>query len=134
MTKVSTMDKLIPIRLGLALIAILLLGPFACSSDKYQNIKPVSTDSCSTTNLSYAADIRPILEAKCDNCHSDANSGSGGGIVLDNYNAVKALGSSIQNRVSLPNNDGSFMPKGGSSIGTCKIDKISAWINQGSNP
>ncbi len=130
------MDNLLRVRLVIALVASLMIGVAACSSDKYQNIKPVSTDtsSCKTANMSFVTDIRPILEAECDGCHSTANSGAGGGIVLDNYNAVKSLGTSIQNRVSLPNSDASFMPKGGSSIGTCKIDKIRAWINQGSNP
>lgn len=131
---VSTMDKLIQVRLGIVLVASLLISAAACSSDKYQNIKPVSTDSCSTANLGYAADIKPILEAQCYNCHADGTSSSGGGIVLDNYNAAKALRSSIIERVTLPNSDSWFMPQGGGSIGTCKISKIQAWIDQGANP
>jgi hypothetical protein len=121
-----------PSRSYLALIIAGLFYFVACSNSKYADLVPKdATNQCETSNMSYARDIDPILQSNCTSCHSAGNS-AGGGIVLDNYAAVKSYTeSSLIDRVSLPTTDGSFMPKGGSSIGSCNISKLTAWKDQG---
>lgn len=121
-----------PSRPYLALIIAGLFYVAACSNSKYADLVPKdTTNQCETANMSYARDIAPILQSNCTSCHTAGNS-AGSGIVLDNYDDVKNYTQGeLINRVNLPTSDGLFMPKGGSSIGSCNINKLTAWKDQG---
>ncbi|MGZ3863048.1 MAG: c-type cytochrome [Bacteroidia bacterium] len=93
---------------------------------------PNSTNcvACDTAQYKFGADIQPILNNWCVNCHSSSN--AGGGYDLSNYAGVvnsltggKLLG-------SIKHDPGYIaMPQGGGKISDCYINKIQNWIRVG---
>jgi len=86
---------------------------------------------CVTTNMSYLNDVVPILSGNnCITCHN--SSLSSGGINLDGYDFTKtqALNGKLYGSI---NHDAGFMamPQGTAKMDQCQIDKIKAWIDQG---
>ncbi len=81
-------------------------------------------------NVSFQNQVLPILDAKCNGCHSGPS--PDGGIDQSTWSAVKATV-----------NDGSFlgcikheggfspMPKFASKLPSCEIDVIETWVNEG---
>lgn len=102
------------------------------SSCWYDNEEDLfGTVDCITSNMSYTNDVVPILSGNsCISCHN--NSLSSGGINLDDYELVKtqALNGKLYGAI---NHDIGFMamPQGTTKIEQCQIDKIKAWIDQG---
>lgn len=112
-----------------AIIAFLLTG---CYYDKAELTYPSNgTATCDTTAVKYSVDILSIMSINCYACHSGTAS-SGGGIALDTYAGLKAYANNGQllNSV-LQNGTVPAMPLGGSMLSTCDINKIRAWINNG---
>lgn len=108
------------------LIMIVILS--SCYYDVEDEIYP--TTECMTTDMSYALDIIPILEADCYECHSiSANNGNvtleGHENILKYVNDGKLLGAI--------NHDGGFspMPKERAKLLDCEIAKIDTWITDG---
>lgn len=107
------------------LIATVSLSTLSCSKEK----TPTSVvDPTCTTTISFSADILPIMQAKCINCHSASN--PSGGYNLSNYagvaqNPAKVLGSVKQD------GSASVMPQGADKLADSLIQKISCWISQG---
>lgn len=86
---------------------------------------------CDTLSLSFSKDVFPIISNDCNSCHSTA--GSGGGIVLLTYAEVKAQVTNGKLVGSIIHAGGfSPMPKNSTKLSDCKINKIKAWISQGS--
>ena len=88
---------------------------------------------CDTTKFTYTNAIVPILTGNCYTCHATAPAASsGGGIVLDNYNAVLTQ---VQNGKLLgdlqQSNGFNYMPLGGIKLSDCKIIQVSKWIQAG---
>lgn len=122
-----------------SLAAMIFLHLTGCYYDKeelaYPNNNPAG---CDTANMKYSVEVTAILSGNtCFTCHSTANASSmGAGIRLDNYIAVRNL-------VDVNNVDGSRlvraiehtgpfpMPKGGSKMSDCNIQKIKAWVRRG---
>ncbi len=89
-----------------------------------------SGQGCQTTNVSFAATIKPIIEVNCQGCHSGG--APSGGIDLSNYAGIKARAESGQLLGSIDWQAGfSRMPQGGAKLDQCKIDQIAAWIAEG---
>lgn len=86
---------------------------------------------CDTDNVSYSADIRPILENNCLGCHQGAN--PVGGFTLETYNGVVAKVNSGRLYGAVAWETGFVpMPFGASSpLPDCDLDKIKAWIDAG---
>jgi uncharacterized membrane protein len=86
--------------------------------------------ACNTTNVSFAADINPLLMTTCLSCHSGTN--PSGGVSLNGYNDISqvALNGRLYGAVSW---QAGFvrMPFGGQQLNDCFIDKLNAWINDG---
>lgn len=106
----------------------------SCYYDKKDLIYPlVAVTACDTTNSTYTAVVAPLIKTNCAMCHATAvANGSGAGIVLDNYTAVKVyvnnkmlLNSILQNGTVPP------MPLNAAKLDACTINKIAAWINKG---
>ncbi|MEO6132286.1 MAG: hypothetical protein ABIQ02_10595 [Saprospiraceae bacterium] len=100
----------------------------ACYYDAEQSLYPVT--DCVTVNMSYQANIAPILQANCYVCHS--SSVNSGNVTLDNYtslmvqvNNAKLLGAIKHSAGFLP------MPQNAPQMGGCQIAKIEQWIIQG---
>jgi len=90
-----------------------------------------STVNCDSTLVSFAADVKPIIDAKCKGCHMTANSGNNN-VGLANYNDLvnsslpsNRLLLSIRHLSSFP------MPKNDNKLCDCDIAKISNWISEG---
>ena len=86
---------------------------------------------CNTDNVSYSADIRPIIENNCLGCHRGAN--PVGGFVLETYSDVAAKANSGRLYGAVSWQTGYVpMPFGASSpLPGCDLDKIKAWIDAG---
>jgi hypothetical protein len=118
------------ISIGMILMLVVLLN--ACTK---QNEQILINDSggqttCDTTNMSYANDIKPILENNCESCHNTTHSNDGA--ILTDYNDVLTqvnngnLVNVIEHNPGYPE-----MPEGLAKLPSCTINKIVAWINRG---
>ena len=108
----------------------------ACYYDNFRELNPfleeAVCDTASTTTISFAAQVVPILQNQCSTgsagCHSsnsgrDLSSHTG---VTNTYSGAKLLSSIIWD------GNASQMPKGsGDKIDDCSIKTIELWINQG---
>jgi len=83
---------------------------------------------CETAGISYVGFIQPLVQAKCQGCHSAAS--AQGGIVLATYDQVKTLGlnGKLYAAVTRTTN---WMPNGGAKLDPCSLDKIKAWVDAG---
>lgn len=102
----------------------------SCYYDKANVIYP-SAGTCDTTGVKYSTFVSPTLNTYCNGCHG-GSAAMGAGIILDNYTSVKTyvtnsklLGSMQQNGTA------SAMPKGGSKLDACTLNKFDAWIKSG---
>ena len=114
---------------ALTLILILLLmGLTQCYYDQEGILYP---ESCTPSETpSYSIDVAPIMAARCNSCHS--GSFPSGNIKVDSYSSIVV---SVENGSLLGSikHSGSFspMPKNGSKLSNCEIQKIQAWIDAG---
>jgi hypothetical protein len=114
-----------------AFASITLLN--SCYYDKSNEL--YGKGSCDTTTSTYSTSISPTINRDCAGCHSGSNPSAG--ISLYDYASVKNY--MTQNRLRFMGSvkqDGtaSNMPKGGSKISVCEINKLEAWVNQGMKP
>lgn len=86
---------------------------------------------CITTEMSYSNDIAPILQGNgCVGCHN--NSLQSGGVNLEGYENVKSSAETGKLLGTINHDDGfKPMPQGMAKIENCQIEKIKAWIEQG---
>ncbi|MCB9283277.1 MAG: c-type cytochrome [Lewinellaceae bacterium] len=86
---------------------------------------------CDTTNVSFAADILPVMQNYCNGCHS--GSAPSGNIDLTTYTNVKNSANSNNSLVGSITHASGYkpMPDGGGSLPNCDIAKIKAWVNAG---
>ena len=96
-------------------------------------------DNNTPVDISYSANIQPIFNSNCTDCHGDS-----GGLSLSSYSGLMAGGNHgnvvisgagagsiiVQKLGSFPP-FGDQMPKGGSALSTAKIELITAWIDAG---
>lgn len=116
------MKKLLPV------IVVAFLLPGGCYYDKFEDYKPAQ--ACDTARVvSYAAKIKPILDAQCNSCH--AGTSPIGGLQLDSYSSVKTVAESGKLLSSITwDGKAQPMPKGAyEKIDPCSIKSITNWIN-----
>jgi hypothetical protein len=86
--------------------------------------------SCDTANITFQLSVQPIVQAKCQGCHS--SSAPQGGIDLSTYAGVKAkvtdgrLWGAINHLAGF-----SPMPKNGNKLSDCEIATFRKWIEGG---
>lgn len=86
---------------------------------------------CDTTSFTFSAAIKPMIELKCQGCHSGVN--AQGGIDLTTYANVKLriddgkFWGSVNHQVGY-----SPMPKNGNKLSDCELTQIRKWIEAGS--
>jgi mono/diheme cytochrome c family protein len=109
---------------------LFLLGLSSCFYDKADLIYPQPT-TCDTATVTYSGTVAPILATNCNGCHG-GTAAAGAGIKLDTYASLstwvtngKFLNSMLHNGQASP------MPKGGSKLDACTLNKVSAWITKG---
>jgi hypothetical protein len=85
---------------------------------------------CDTANITYSGKVFPIIESNCLGCHNSP--GTGGGILLDNYAAVKSQVNNGKLWGAINWQAGYYpMPKNGIKLSDCDISSIGTWINEG---
>lgn len=109
---------------------LFLLGLSSCFYDKADLIYPQQT-ACDTATVTYTGTIAPILNSNCNACHG-GTAAAGAGIKLDNYASLSTwiTNGRLLNSM-LHNGQASPMPKGGSKLDACTINKVSTWITKG---
>lgn len=113
----------------ITLMAVSLMT--SCYYDKENELYGTST--CVSTSSTYSGTVAPILNQRCNACHSGAAANSsGGGIVLDNHPSVKNYVTNGKLLGSINHASGySPMPKGSTKLSACEIAKITDWANNG---
>lgn len=109
-----------------ALLPILMQ---ACYYDSVQELYPNPVE-CDTTNVTYSADVWPVINANCTACHSGA--APSGNIRLANYDEI-VVQANNGNLMGAINHEAGYspMPKGRQKLPQCDITHIQIWINQG---
>lgn len=81
-------------------------------------------------NPSFTADVLPLLNARCNNCH--AGTSPSAGIKLNSHTEVIKYVNDGTLMGSINHSSGfSAMPKNGSKLSACEITKIQDWIDSG---
>ncbi len=107
--------------------ALLLVG---CYYDKEEILYPQSANCTPIANPTFTTDVLPLLNAKCNNCH--AGSSASAGIRLDSFSEVIKYVNNGTLMGSINHASGfSPMPKNGSKMSSCDIQKIQDWITTG---
>jgi len=101
----------------------------SCYYDNEEVLYP-NNGNCDTTNVTYTNTIKPIMDQSCAGCHG--SSSPSGGIDLTTYSSVRtsAEDGSLYGTMSFQTGY-SPMPKNGSKLNDCTLNKIQAWINKG---
>jgi hypothetical protein len=92
---------------------------------------------CDTSLHAYWADVKPIMDKYCTNCHNDTTSVENGGIWLNgwaNLNDYVINGDSarlIRDLVQPAGTSFHAMPLGSAKLSDCDITKIKNWIYAG---
>lgn len=112
------------------IIAAGALFTSGCYYDKAELVYPAQP-VCDTANMSYSANIVPILTANCYVCHGGTASGSGGRkfdshALLMNYVASGKLEKAVTHSAGA-----TPMPYNQPKMPSCTVNKIVAWIHQG---
>ena len=119
------MKKLISVSLALVMFLFIV---FSCSKENEQELGAGSI--CETSNMTYAANIQPILENFCYSCH-----GRGlfqNGINFDTYAGVKAVADNGKLVGAISHSAGFVaMPQSAPKLSDCNINRIKAWVNSG---
>ena len=104
-----------------ALLAVVVLVLASCEANTYDEI------AVQTTNPTYEINIKPIMSANCNNCHS---SSGGQSPSLENYAEVKAavINNNLMEQIEAPSGQG--MPEN-QRMPQSKIDAVKTWTNNG---
>ena len=113
---------------SLGLLLAVLFVAFSCSKENEQELGVGAV--CDTNNMSYSADIIPILESICFSCHG--NGLSENGINFDTYSGIKAVADNGKLVGAISHAAGFVaMPQSAPKLSDCNINKIKSWVNAG---
>ncbi len=116
-------------------ISLILLIAFVtgCYYDSEEKLYPQLSTECDLSNVTFAATVKPILQASCLSCHSSAKAvNSGGGVKLENYADVLISTNNGKLMGTITHASGyQKMPQGGGKLTDCEISKLQKWIDNG---
>jgi hypothetical protein len=119
-------------RIVLPLFCVLVVFLSGCYADNFEDLYPVPAGSCDTTNVSFAQEVRPILNASCATagCHNQFNAGGYNFTTIQGVREANINGALVG---SIRHASGySQMPKSNQKLPACEISKIAAWVAAGS--
>ena len=125
--KHTIMKKILTGLLGLLVLTLLFTG---CYNDNEYDLYPFS-NTCDSSNVTYAQTIAPMMISNCNVCHSTTI--ATGNVVTDNYDGLSTIAKNGK-LWGCVNQDPGFlpMPDGGAKLAGCDLGKIKKWINAGS--
>jgi mono/diheme cytochrome c family protein len=97
-----------------------------------QNAQNNSCESsgCDTLNITYSGTIRPLIENRCEGCHSGGD--PSGELSYENYDGVAQVAADGRLLGAINwDPDYTNMPQNGDQLSQCNIDKIRIWIENG---
>ena len=98
-----------------------------CTNEKEALVLPNCPD---TSDVSYVAKVRPLLQANCFSCHG--NGSSEGNVSLETYDQVKQVAMSGRLLGSISHTPGfAAMPEGADKLSDCNIKEVEVWIEEG---
>lgn len=111
----------------LLFMTLVVIG--SCYYDVAEELYPAD---CITDNMSYTANIIPIIQSNCYTCHSVSAGPDNGNIILEGYSEIKKYVDSGQLLGAIKWESGySRMPQDASQLSECNIAKIESWIDDG---
>lgn len=114
---------------GFILVSLMLYCFQSCYYDNREDLYP-TLGSCEPAEVSYLADIIPIMEAECYVCHN--NNLQEGNVNLEGFSNIKLYVNNGSLYGSIVHDPAySVMPPGGQKINACSIEKIRTWIEAG---
>lgn len=117
------------LNLVLLIIAGLSLIIQSCYYDNQQEIHPSNTASCDTTAITYANQIKTIIQTQCPNCHSGTS--PSGGINLDTYEGVKTVVANGRLYGAINYTSGFRPMPPTQKMSDCEINSIKIWMDAG---
>ena len=116
--------------LAFIFLTLFFLG---CTYSKKEVDYPL-VSSCDTVNVKFSTFFLPLLNSKCNisGCHNSTD--ISGGWFFDTYDGVKYIidnGNGLIVKAIEHDPSVSAMPKAGTKLSDCEINKIKAWINAG---
>jgi hypothetical protein len=119
---------------GSIALAVILPGLAGCSKQSEDVFSAkAGNGQCDTTSVKYVTDIVPILQNNCYECHGNSSNMGSGGIVLEGYSNLSGWANNgylvgcvthARGYVAMPY----LLPK----LSDCDVNKIVAWVHQGS--
>jgi hypothetical protein len=111
-------------------IGLLSVATVSCYYDNKEDLYQNFPDNCNTTAVSYAVDIRPVIDQSCAfiGCHAGASPAAG--LKLETYAELKAIADNGKLVGRITGTSGTVMPPTG-PLNDCSIQQITAWVNQG---
>lgn len=116
------------------LLLVVLVGLVTgCFYDNEETLYGQVNTTCDLSNVTFAASVKPILQASCLSCHSNSNaSSSGGGIRLQDYADVQTQAKNGKLMGTVKHASGyQQMPLGGGKLSDCEINTLQKWIDNG---
>jgi cytochrome c5 len=113
-----------------ALLVVTVVTITSMTGGCYYDNEEYLYGACDTTAVTYSVNIAPIMSGSCNSCHTGA--GASGGVITSTYTDLKVVAASGQLWGAVNHASGfSPMPPTGIKLGTCELNRIKAWINQG---
>jgi len=104
----------------------------ACYYDKEEILYPGSANCTPVEAPAFNTDVLPLLEKKCNNCHS--GSFPSGGISLDSFAEVMKYVNNGSLMGSINQSSGYVaMPKNAGKMPACEVANIQKWIDSGAS-
>lgn len=103
--------------------SLFILATVSCKNNSVEALS--NGGVCDTSVVKYSTSISSTMTNYCTNCHGGTS--PSGNISLEGYSNIAKYASA-----SLSAMQAGTMPQGASKLDDCTINKLSAWINQGS--
>lgn len=95
-----------------------------------QNTTCSDSSTCNTSNVTFSASVKPILQTYCNGCH--AGSSPLGNVDYNTYSGVKVSATNGELLGSIQHASGySAMPQNANKLSACNIATIKAWVDAG---
>lgn len=121
------------LRITISFVALLVVisTQFGCYYDNEEDLYNIggNLDSCAVSDISYSADLVPILNLHCISCHNESSTQSN--IYLETYENLAPYVADGKFMGSIKHDDGfEPMPIGG-KLENCDIALFEKWIEEG---